>query len=170
MKKTEGFTLIELVVVIVILGILAVTAAPKFLNLQNDARAADVKGAAGSISSAAQLAHSKAVILNQENESSYTLDGYGTLTYGYPIIENGGLEHFLEMDMKMLSLDQDWVWAGYNTGGTVADPDYRVITLSSLFSTVPTRDDIIATNCYVKYTTAMEIDGTYTVESFTDGC
>ena len=38
MKRQGGFTLIELVVVIVILGILAVTAAPRFLNLQDDAR------------------------------------------------------------------------------------------------------------------------------------
>ncbi|WP_219592386.1 prepilin-type N-terminal cleavage/methylation domain-containing protein, partial [Aeromonas salmonicida] len=37
MKKQAGFTLIELVIVIIILGILAVTAAPKFLNLQGDA-------------------------------------------------------------------------------------------------------------------------------------
>ena len=37
--KQEGFTLIELIVVIVILGILAVTAAPKFIDLQGDARA-----------------------------------------------------------------------------------------------------------------------------------
>ncbi|MBM7073074.1 prepilin-type N-terminal cleavage/methylation domain-containing protein [Shewanella sp. 202IG2-18] len=38
MQKQQGFTLIELVVVIIILGILAVTAAPKFINLQSDAR------------------------------------------------------------------------------------------------------------------------------------
>ena len=42
--KKNGFTLIELVVVIVILGILAVVAAPKFMNLQNDARNASLKG------------------------------------------------------------------------------------------------------------------------------
>ncbi|GHY14243.1 MSHA biogenesis protein MshA [Vibrio cholerae] len=44
MKRQGGFTLIELVVVIVILGILAVTAAPRFLNLQGDARKASLQG------------------------------------------------------------------------------------------------------------------------------
>ncbi|MGL4893853.1 MAG: type II secretion system protein, partial [Shewanella sp.] len=44
MKKQQGFTLIELVVVIIILGILAVTAAPKFINLQGDARVSALNG------------------------------------------------------------------------------------------------------------------------------
>ena len=44
MKRQQGFTLIELVVVIIILGILAVTAAPKFINLQSDARASAIQG------------------------------------------------------------------------------------------------------------------------------
>ena len=51
MKRTtarqQGFTLIELIVVIVILGILAVTAAPKFMNLTSDANASVVKSLAG---------------------------------------------------------------------------------------------------------------------------
>ena len=47
MKKQAGFTLIELVIVIIILGILAVTAAPKFLNLQDDARYSAAQGVAG---------------------------------------------------------------------------------------------------------------------------
>lgn len=49
--KEQGFTLIELIVVIVILGILAVTAAPKFMNLTSDANSAVVKGLAGAIRS-----------------------------------------------------------------------------------------------------------------------
>lgn len=53
MKTTQqGFTLIELVMVIVILGILAATAIPRFVNLSTEARGAAVSGLAGSISSA----------------------------------------------------------------------------------------------------------------------
>lgn len=54
-KNDEGFTLIELVVVVVILGILAATALPKFVDLQGDARSASVQAMAGALNTTVQL-------------------------------------------------------------------------------------------------------------------
>lgn len=61
-KKNDGFTLIELIVVIVILGILSAAAAPKFINLQSDAKIACLQGLKGAIHSANNLVRGKAII------------------------------------------------------------------------------------------------------------
>ncbi|WP_318418608.1 type II secretion system protein [Photobacterium leiognathi] len=138
MKRQGGFTLIELVVVIVILGILAVTAAPKFMNLQNDARKASLEGLKGSIQGAAGIVYGKSAIEGKES-----LDGSSAnvtvgntnipVSFGYPKATSAALE----LAVNGLSTD----WACKN--GTEAD---------SILCSFKNNTEWAADNgCYVQY-------------------
>lgn len=60
--KEQGFTMIELIVVITILGILAAFALPRFVDVRNEARAAAIGGLGGSLRSASAMVHAKALV------------------------------------------------------------------------------------------------------------
>ena len=80
-------------VVIVILGILAVTAAPRFLNLQDDARASSLQGLKGAIDGAAGIVYGKSAFEGEEAVSAAggaEVEGI-TTAFGYPTADDAGI-------------------------------------------------------------------------------
>ena len=140
MKKQAGFTLIELVIVIIMLGILAVTAAPKFLNLQDDAKKAAADGVKGAVASSAQLVYSRAVLDGNEKDTTgtktVTLADNTTVTikYGYPTATSAGIG-------KAATIDPLWVGSVsgstyvYQTSGSTCTVVYTEANASGAAST-----------------------------------
>jgi MSHA pilin protein MshA len=111
--KAQGFTLIELIVVIVILGILAATVAPKYIDLTSDAHTATLEAVKGSLEGASALVYSKSIVAgNQSKSQSDTpapsiilADGSSlNIHYGYPQALVDDWERLIDIDGDVFSL------------------------------------------------------------------
>lgn len=91
MNKQKGFTLIELVAVIVLLGILAATALPRFLNLQGDAKAGVLNGLKAAAQGASTQVYAKSLMQNKATGTTTVDDNLGTIAVidGYPAALDG---------------------------------------------------------------------------------
>lgn len=165
MKNQQGFTLIELIIVIVILGLLAVTAAPKFIGMQSDARASTVQGLSGTLKSAGNILYAKAALDGVESAASSTANGVATV-YGYPAATEAALQGAADIP------GSDWTFvAGSGAAAVAANPAAGTIGLHPKGVTVDfTVTTLSGSSCHATYTPPAAAGGSPSIVVVTGGC
>lgn len=173
--QEKGFTLIELVIVIIILGLLSAVAIPRFIELQPDARTATLKGLRAEMHSVMNILYPKAVLQgldkkprvdeNTKQDTVINIDGVKiVLAYGYPAADSSKSWSKLILATFTDSIfgdDAQTDWYFHNNSNTEATPYIRFMTATKKNS---------GDNCYLKYTEAKNATTPPVFEIVNSGC
>ena len=163
-----GFTLIELIVVILILAILAATALPKFVSLSSDARSASLNGVKGSLAAAAVMAHGKWLVTTPP-PTTITVEG-AVITYattfnsGYPKADAG----FAAAAGIDVNGTNDYQIIPANSGATANSPQTDANSEAFIPSSVSNTTN--GATCYIMYTEPVSATAAPTYTLVTTGC
>ena len=148
-SRAAGFTLVELIVVIAILGILAAFAVPKFISVERNARIASIKALSGSLQAASALAHAQAIV-----------EGNGTTATATTVVEGSTVALAFGYPTRAAVGGNDGITAMINSEG------YDYASSTGIF----TITGYSGANCQVTYTQAANATTPATIQADTAGC
>jgi MSHA pilin protein MshA len=178
-KQQSGFTLIELIIVIVILGLLAVTAAPKFIGIQSDAQISTLSAVKATLIGGADLVFAKSAIAGkQKNATNGGTDADSQVTtpagdvethFGYPA---GGSKMTLPILAFWANLPtSDWTFVAGAGSAALTSPALASFGISPEGTTPDYQQTAEkGDSCHVLYTQAVSAGATPAVAVVTGAC